>query len=300
MPSQHALQALIDDVIHARAKEYAAAVKRFESRKPKVDKAGETHEKKQIKYLNSMGITADVLNEDLRKDAEALQVHLAEVRPGLISRPSSPASDAAHRASLSSQLGVRTSIVPPYGVFTPPFPPSDEITQGWVFTDSPNLKIKADSTGSGSGWGAVAQPPPTPYDVTFTFTPAETATYDLTAVFAFHGFYVLRADDGFLTSKSAELSLDVQMSANQYIDLTWQNFPSPIDANGDNIDEFESYDRTIFFDYSAPLRQGDPVIVTTRITLNAFANGSGSYAEINFADGTANYIQPLFLSVAPA
>jgi len=42
------------------------------------------------------------------------------------------------------------------------------------------------------------------------------------------------------------------------------------------------------------------VIVTARVAVDAIANDSGSYAEINFADGTANYIQPLFLCVTPA
>jgi len=29
--------------------------------------------------------------------------------------------------------------------------------------------------------------------------------------------------------------------------------------------------------------------------VEAYAHGAGAYAELNFLDGTANYIQPLFL-----
>jgi hypothetical protein len=35
------------------------------------------------------------------------------------------------------------------------------------------------------------------------------------------------------------------------------------------------------------LRQGEPVVVIGSITVSAEAAGSGSYAEINFADGDA-------------
>jgi hypothetical protein len=175
------------------------------------------------------------------------------------------------------------------------------ISSGWVFSDAGNLKIKAQSTGSGwtGFWEAVAAPPPIPHDVVFTFIPAETRSYNLNAVLAFHGFYVLKANSGFLEKAFAEVSIDLQLGVHQYVDQ-WQSFPRPLDANKSNTDEFDNYDRTLFFDSTAPLRQGDPVVVTARVAVDAIANDSGSYAEINFADGTANYIQPLFLCVTPA
>jgi hypothetical protein len=289
---------LIADIIQSRANQYADEVRRFQATRVKRDKAGEAHEKKQIKFLNAMGMKAADLQADLSKSAKALEAQLAEARPTLISRPGSPATDGKNRALMLNQLSAAKFTIPPYGAFSPPA--DGEITSGWVFTDAGNLKIEAHDSGSGTGWWATAGPPPVPHDVIFSFVPAETRTYDLTAIFAFHGFYVLVADDGFWTHKNAEVSMDFAMNANQYVDLGWKTFPRPIDASGDNINDFESYDRTLFFDYSASLRQGDPVVVTARITLNAAASGSGSHAEINFADGTANFIQPLFLSVAPA
>ena len=59
----------------------------------------------------------------------------------------------------------------------------------------------------------------------------------------------------------------------------------------------DNFDRTFFIDIQAPLRAGDPVVVTARSEIVAGASGSGSYAELNFADGSANFIQPLSLSV---
>jgi len=301
MPIHTAAEQLIHDIIQGREQQYAHDVRQFQATKARQDKAGEAHEKKQIQFMTSLGLKPADLQASLKTDAKTLDSYLAKYRPPLISRAGSPAADGKNRSLIVSQLRPGNFPVPPYGVFAPPEPPAEgEITSGWVFTDAGNLKIEADDTGSGTGWWATAGPPPVPHDVIFTFIPAETTTYDLTAIFAFHGFYVLVADDGFFTHKSAEVSLDFAMNVNQYIDLGWKTFPRPIDASGDNINEFESYDRTLFFDYSAPLRAGDPVVVTARITLDAAAAGSGSHAEINFQDGTANYIQPLFLSVGPA
>jgi hypothetical protein len=108
---------------------------------------------------------------------------------------------------------------------------------------------------------------------------------------------VLRSDDGFFTSKHAYVDLRVTMNVHQYVDFGWKSFPYPLSRDEDNINEFDNFDRTFFFDSTAPLRAGDPVVVTAKIEIVAGASGSGSYAELNFADGTANYIQPLFLSV---
>lgn len=297
MPISIAAEQLINDVIENRAKEYSDAVRRFQAQKGNIEKAGEAHEKKQIQRMTALGVKPAELENELGKDAKDLEASLAKIRPPLVSRPGSPGADGKNGALILTQLAPGKLAIPAYGAFSPP---PGEITSGWVFTDAGNLKIEAHDSGSGTGWRAHAGPPPVPHDVIFTFVPAETRTYELTAVFAFHGFYILQSDDGWLTHKFAQVSLDFAMNANQYVDLGWKTFPRPIDASGDNINQFESFDRTFFFDYSAPLRQGDPVVVTARVTLDAAASGSGSHAEINFLDGTANFIQPLFLSVAPA
>jgi hypothetical protein len=38
------------------------------------------------------------------------------------------------------------------------------------------------------------------------------------------------------------------------------------------------------------------VWVKVEMWVDASASGGGSYAEINFSDGSANYIEPLFMS----
>ena len=120
------------------------------------------------------------------------------------------------------------------------------------------------------------------------------------AVLAFHGFYILRSDDGIFTSKWAKVFLNAEMNVRQYVDVGLKSFPALIAEERDNADAVFTYDRTHFFDYTTVLKEGDPVTATVTVLPRAAAAGNGSYAELNFKAGTANYIEPLFLSVALA
>ena len=119
----------------------------------------------------------------------------------------------------------------------------------------------------------------------------------MTAVLAFHGFYVLRSDDSWYNCRSAQVQLKARMNVRQYVDFGWKDFPLLIDREEDNAEEVTTYDRTGFFDYTAVLKAGDPVVVTFKGIVDASARGGGAYAELNFEAGTANYIEPLLLSV---
>jgi hypothetical protein len=137
---------------------------------------------------------------------------------------------------------------------------------------------------------------PPEFAIHFTFVPAATSTYEMTAVLGLHGFYILRCDDSWWNCRDSGVRLKVQMNVNQYTDTGWRDFPL-LDVEKDNAEEVISYDRTHFLDYTAGLRMGDPVVVTVRGVVEAYAHGAGAYAELNFSAGTANYIQSVFLSV---
>src|SRR5262249_60128850 len=115
------------------------------------------------------------------------------------------------------------------------------------------------------------------------------ASYTFTACIAFHGFYFVQADDGWLTSKHAEVSVTVSLKAFQIIDRGWKSFPPVINRGGDNINEFDNFDQIRNFADTQDFRVDEPVVVTASIELFAGAAGSGSHAEVNFQDGEANY-----------
>jgi hypothetical protein len=298
MTIQNPTELLISQLVQSRSRAYAEELKRFHAHSAREKKRAEASEKKQLLLLDTIGIKKSLLEREQRANAAELKKFLEEARPHLMARPDLRAQDGRYHAEFAGHVGDPVRVMPPYGAFLPPAPDSGGITSGWVFTDGSPIRIKDSDTGSGTGLGLWATTKAfTPVDVIFTFVPAVTASYEMTAVLAFHGFYVLRSDDGFFTSKHAYVDLRVTTNVHQYVDFGWKSFPYPLSRDEDNINEFDNFDRTFFFDSTAPLRAGDPVVVTAKIEIVAGASGSGSYAELNFADGTANYIQPLFLSV---
>jgi hypothetical protein len=279
------IEKLIHDLEQERAKEYWERIKRFKAQEEEQKKSHEAHEKKQLEYMRVAGIDLKQVEKDLGEDARKLKSYLEQKRPPLISRP----KQAPHfGANLGGQL------IPPYaGFFLPPDP-------GVVPPSDPSqIKIQSQQNGHGSGWLDGPGDVPHIADVVFSFTPHQSATYTFTACIAFHGFYFVQADDGWLTSKSAEVHANVFLKAFQIIDRGWKSFPPVINRGGDNINEFDNFDQILNFADTQDFRVGEPVVVTASIEVEAKAIGSGSHAEVNFQDGDANFIQPQGLWVNP-
>ena len=110
---------------------------------------------------------------------------------------------------------------------------------------------------------------------------------------------MLQADDGLFTSKKAQVIVHVWLGAFQFVDRGWKSFPPVLDRQGDNINEFDNFDQFVNSSDTQDFREGEPVVVTARIQVTALAWGDGSHAEVNFADGDANFIQPQGLWVSP-
>jgi hypothetical protein len=211
---------------------------------------------------------------------------LKQNRPPLISRP----KEIPH---IQLPAGWQA---PPPTVFELPPNPSDVHP-----SDPGQIKIAQISTGSGLlGWSAEGEDPQKA-DVWFHFTPHQDASYSFTAWFAFHGFYMLYADDGSLTSYSAKTELTVSLQAFQFDERPVKTF-DVISIDSQNIDvPFTNYDQVLgIFTDTQDFREGQPVLVNAHIEVTAFAHGDGSYAELNFRDGEANFIQPLSLFVYPS
>jgi len=293
MPISNPIDQLIHDLEQGRATKYRELVKRFKAGEGQRKKASEAHEKKQLEFMRSAGLKLNQIEQDQKEEARKLKSYLEQTRAPLISRPGMSVEDAKQTAQSIARLGGLGLAIPPSAGFY--YPPD---TSGEVLPVDPSrIKIKDESTGFGWGWGqATAHRPVPPADVVFYFIPDQSARYSLTASFAFHGFYVLKADDGWLTSKDAHVTLDFSLDTFQFVDRGPKPFPL-IDLEGQNIDEFSNIDNVLSFSDTQDLRQGEPVVVTASITVSADASGSGSYAEINFADGDANYIEPQYLWV---
>jgi hypothetical protein len=105
----------------------------------------------------------------------------------------------------------------------------------------------------------------------------------------FRGYYIVRSDDGFWTSKYARVVVDIWTNVWQY---NWKGWTQNrvLDVGADNIDVNNRFDTERHTSNSDLLGHGDWAYVRNYVSLYVYARGDGSYAELNFAVGNANYL----------
>jgi len=313
MSTRDALDKFLRDVHNSNFKEFEDDVVRRHQLYERAQKFEKSRDTRRREFLKGIGVDLTAFDREQGKELKAqeadLKAYLAEVTPSVASRAVQQAGDLKESALRDQALvGSRHTVVRPYasvlfaadkGVFKDVSGVAGDgaINSGWVFPDEAGKIRVKDAAHCPVICFLACAGSPTGFAVHFTFTPATTANYEMTAILAFHGFYILRSDDSWYNCRNAKVKLTVSMNAHQYADIGKKNFPALIDRDEDNVEEVTTYDRTNFFDYTTVLKAGDPVIVTVNGTLDASARGGGAYAELNFEAGTANYIEPLFLSV---
>lgn len=303
MNSQRDAEQLFRELHEARAKEYEQEVSQWKEMLAREQEQLKVDESEIRESLKRSGVDVDLLDKHAQRAKDDTAAFLREPRARLVDRPSLRGEDFKNRSVLSGLGdGFRTNISPYTSAVVAADPGKishieGEISGGWVFPTNPG-QINIKDSDSGSGWGcwATAYPPPVTSNVYYYFIPDRTATWELSAITVFHGFYIAKADDGILTCKRAKSRLTARIKAYQYY---WQGERTYklIDINDGDINETRNYDSTQFLWTTAGLRGGDPVLVQLEVWVEAYASGGGSYSEVNFSDGAANYIEPLFLSV---
>ncbi len=124
----------------------------------------------------------------------------------------------------------------------------------------------------------------------YPFVPTTTGLWTIFAGIDFHGFFILYADDQAWNSREASIKLKVSISAAQYFPGP-ENTQTVLDVGDDNINTSQLFDDHAGLIYLMQFKQGDPVTVTIKISMEAYAHGDDSYAELNFQDGVANFIR---------
>ena len=123
----------------------------------------------------------------------------------------------------------------------------------------------------------------------FWFRPSVSRFYSVRPLFRFRGYVIVRADDGFFTSKSARVTGSAWTNVHQY---TWKGWNSTnvndIGGSNVNVNTRQDLDR---YTYNSYLLAGvDWAFIRCVIGLWAYARGSGSYAKNDFATGNANLL----------
>jgi hypothetical protein len=170
----------------------------------------------------------------------------------------------------------------------------------WVLPYNPGrVDIFDRSTGSGWGCWATASTPGAGATFWYYLVPERSGPWFFWAFTSVHGFYILRADDGYFDCKSASVELTATLDVWQYGHWHGPKEFTVLDQEGDHLNRFDRIDRGTWYEYLASVGAGDPVWVRVTFGLDAFANGGGSYAEINLSEGVGNYLEPVALIAGP-
>jgi hypothetical protein len=266
------------------------------------DRKSKLDQKRDI--FKSGGIDLARLDKMETEKEEELQKYLKEVRNPLIEKSGKRSHDAIRLAShpalqipRSRQLPIlgSTLLAPRHGLLEGN---PGEKGNPWVTPWNPgNIKIQNSETGSGWGCWAQASHPDAVAVVWYAFIPDSTGVWYLPTLTNFHGFYIARADDDWYDCKSCEVSVKVEIDVYQYFWFGAKTY-TVFEKSDDNINESNLIDEYGWFDYSAALRAGDYVFIRETISLRAYAQGGGSFGEINFSDGL-NVIEPLIVIAYP-
>ncbi len=124
----------------------------------------------------------------------------------------------------------------------------------------------------------------------FWFRPSVTKVYSIIPVNVFRGYYIVRADDAWYDSKEAKAHVNVWINVHQY---NWKGWSAHniMNVGGSNLNRNSRLDTNRSNYHSALLGAGDWAFIRVVVEMHVYARGGGSYAELNFAAGTANYLQ---------
>jgi hypothetical protein len=176
---------------------------------------------------------------------------------------------------------------------------TEDATHGWILPDnSSQLNLSAQSSGRGSGLLNEINADQDFGIVTFTFVPDSDGFWSFCPIIRFEGIFKTYANDTRWTSRFAYVYTDITVEVNQYTPTppkTW----SVIYRGGYNTNAREFIELTEFFDMPPQLiKANDPVTVTVYISVMTACRGT-SYAEIDFSEGTRNFIAPVVMLSGP-
>ncbi len=287
--------------------EYEHKVKQFKAEEKLRYKEIEEKNKRKRKILDDAGYNTTLIDKLEKEDSEAFLKTLSSRREALINRKSVLATELQSRHFYTEILNDESrKTMQPFGAC---LMASDqklldniEGVRGnpWILPYDPS---KIDIKDSGSidiwCWQAYGGPPPTTANIWFNFVPNSTGLWNLSAIIAFHGFYILRSDDSWYNCRRAWVKLTAKMWVHQY---AWQPVKkfTLLDKSETNANYTKLFDSTEWLDTTAVLKAGDLAWILVTFEVEGFGEGSGTYGELNFKDGSANYVLPVLATASPA
>lgn len=159
----------------------------------------------------------------------------------------------------------------------------------WQGYNPGNIDLSDYANGGGSGLFGTGAGSFTVYmDWWFTYVPTVNRNYSHTIWVPFHGFYILKADDGFWDSKEARARIDISAVGYQY-NYKSTGSTNVFDMGSQNINVNDRIDGWKTMYYSS-LFGADRAYIRVTASFYVYARGGGSTAQLNFSTGAANYI----------
>jgi len=116
-----------------------------------------------------------------------------------------------------------------------------------------------------------------------------TKYYGITTHNNFRGFYIVRAFDDWWISAYSRARVSIWVDVWQYNWKGWSN-ANVLDVAGSNLNVNDRFDTDRHHYRTALLAGGDWAYVRNVVGLYVYARAGGSYSELNFAVGAANYL----------
>jgi hypothetical protein len=270
-----------EEVVRSQKKQ-AARLKDTETRgQAQLTELRKTLPKELATTLKSLDRQHDEAAKEANSEAEKIRAEFAAAEP------SGSAQLDIHPGLAGGHLVAPNSL----GWFTPYYGTLHDSNGNvaWSGYNPGNIDLGAWATGGGSGLFGTGAGSFTVYmDWWFSYVAPTNRNYAHTIWVPFHGFYIVRADDGFWTSKEAHTRIDLSAVGYQYNYKPTGN-TNVFDLQSQNIDVNDRFDgwRTMYY---SDLLGADRAYLRVTASFYVYARGGGSRAELNFAAGNANYM----------
>jgi len=290
---EEAHQRITSEITESRDKE----MREFVTRKQEQRKTAEAHRKKALEQRRKAGIDVDKLEASHAEFEKEQKRELDQIKKKFAGKEGEPKilqphdfRKAAFEAAISPE-NVRE--LPPAWAAVFSTKDAEDKLSGGTGTDVFNFNIIDAwdyASGAGNGWfGSGAGSYQVWAEWGYWYFVPQSRFYGITTHDQFRGYYIVRSFDDWWVSAHSRAVVSMWTNVWQYNWKGWSNV-NVLDEGGDNIDVNQRLDTDRHFYSSALLAGGDWAYIRSVIGLYVYARAGGSYSELNFATGSANYL----------
>lgn len=284
---------IVSEINETRNREMEDFVADKRQLREKADKEAE----EELKRQKEAGIEVEKLQQSRKRLEDQRKKELDEIKKKHAAREEEPKiftpEDFRARAIDAAIAPMEARSLPPAhaAIFSTKDP--DDKLSGGTGTDVFNYNVLdawAWAAGAGNGWfGSGVGSYQVWAEWGYWYWVPTTKFYGITTHNTFRGYYIVRSFDDWWVSAYSRAVVSIWVDVWQYNWKGWSTI-NALDVGGDNINTNQRFDTDRHHYYSALLAGGDWAYVRNVVGLYVYARAGGSYSELNFATGAANYL----------